>query len=117
MQFFFNDAHVGNSQGAQIDEGPRLFRNYVDARSSFNYVGVQSYTLLWIVPAAHSCDLQCQFVNSVDSVFGGETCVRSFSMDDQLGFTYAFTRCLQQTFRTEGWFEDEYGITSLRFRF
>ena len=117
VQAYFEAAHVGNAKRAEIEDRASAFRDYIGARAAFKDAGVDRDATARIVPLLDARELPRQFVNGVDAFLWSKTRVRSAAMHDQLGFTDALARRLQQPARAKRGFEDQNGVTATRFRF
>jgi len=117
MQAALQFAHVGNAEGAQVEDGASAFGDDVGARAAFHEAGVDGDAAAEIVPFFEARELLRQFVNGVDAFLGSEAGVRGAAVNDQLGFADSFARRFQQAARAEGGFEDEDRVAAPRFGF
>ena len=57
MKASLNAAHVGSSQGSQIENGAGAFRNHVGACAALDDVGVDAHVAACVVPLFDAGDL------------------------------------------------------------
>jgi len=108
----FEEAHVGDPQGAKVEAGAGAVGDDVHAGAAFNDVGVERDAAAGIVPGTQAGDLQGEFVDSIDAFFGSQPRVRSAAANDHFDFADAFAGGFQQAVGTESGLEDKDGIAA-----
>ena len=108
-------AHVGDSQGTQIEHGASAFRNDVAACAAIDNARGNGRAAAQIAPALNTRNLLRQFLNGIHALFRRKSGMRGTSMGDDFRFTDSLALGLQQSARPECGFQHKYRIAALCF--